>query len=100
MMKKAVIRVAGKQYVVSEGEKILVDLLDDKANVEVLAIVDGDATKVGKPTVEGAKVTWKVVEEEVKGEKLRVIRYKSKKRVHKEIGHRQKYTQILIEKIA
>lgn len=99
-MKKAVIRVAGKQYVVSEGEKILVDLLDDKANVEVLAIVDGDATKVGKPTVEGAKVTWKVVEEEVKGEKLRVIRYKSKKRVHKEIGHRQKYTQILIEKIA
>ena len=99
-MKKAVIRVAGKQYVVSEGEKILVDLLDDKANVEVLAIVDGDATKVGKPTVEGAKVTWKVVEPEVKGEKLRVIRYKSKKRVHKEIGHRQKYTQILIEKIA
>jgi len=99
-MKKAVIRVAGKQYVVAEGEKILVDLIDDKANVEVLAIVDGDATKVGKPTVEGAKVTWKVVEEEVKGEKLRVIRYKSKKRVHKEIGHRQKYTQILIEKIA
>jgi len=99
-MKKAVIRVAGKQYIVAEGEKVTVDLLDGDAKVEVLALLDGDATKVGTPIVEGVKVTWKVVEPEVKGDKIRVIRYKSKKRVHKEIGHRQKYTDILIEKIA
>ncbi|MDO4730451.1 MAG: bL21 family ribosomal protein [Candidatus Saccharibacteria bacterium] len=41
-----------------------------------------------------------MVEEKVAGEKLRVIRYHSKKRVHKEIGHRQKYTKIEIVSIA
>jgi large subunit ribosomal protein L21 len=103
-MKKAVIRVAGgKQYLVSEGDKIMVDLLPEDikdVKVEVLMLVDGDKSTVGTPVVAGAKVDWSVVEGEVKGEKLRVIRYKSKKRVHKEIGHRQKYTQIEIKKIA
>ena len=60
---------------------------------------DGDKTTVGTPTVKGTKVTAKVLENEVKGEKLRVIRYKSKKRVHKEIGHRQKYSRIEITSI-
>jgi large subunit ribosomal protein L21 len=45
------------------------------------------------------KVTAKVVEDLVKGEKIRVIRYKSKKRVHKENGHRQKYSKIEISSI-
>ena len=62
-------------------------------------MIDGDKTTVGMPEVAGVKVKAKVVEELVKGEKLRVIRYKSKKRVHKEIGHRQKYSMIEIEKI-
>lgn len=62
-------------------------------------MIDGDKIKVGTPTVKGSSVKAKAVEAEVKGDKLRVIRYKSKKRVHKETGHRQKYTKIEITSI-
>ena len=65
-----------------------------------MLVTDGKKTTVGTPTVKGAKVVAKVVEELVKGDKIRVIRYKAKKRVHKENGHRQKYTRIQIESIA
>ncbi len=102
-MKKAVIKVGGKQYVVTEKETLRVDLLPEGTKelaLDALLIIDGDTTKVGTPTVKGAKVTAKVTEEKIAGEKLRVIRYKSKKRVHKEIGHRQKYSLIEITKIA
>jgi large subunit ribosomal protein L21 len=62
-------------------------------------LIDGDKVEVGTPIVKGVKVSAKVVDELVKGEKLRVIRYKAKKRVHTEIGHRQKYTKIEITSI-
>ncbi len=102
MAKKAVIKIGGKQYIVTEKETLLVDLLPEgtkELKTEALLVIDGDKTTVGTPTVKGVKVTAKVVDELVKGEKLRVIRYKSKKRVHKEIGHRQKYSQIEITSI-
>ena len=67
--------------------------------LDALLVIDGDKIKVGTPTVKGSSVKAKVVEAEVKGDKLRVIRYKSKKRVHKETGHRQKYTKIEITSI-
>ena len=67
--------------------------------LDALLVIDGEKTTVGTPTVKGVKVTAKVLEEEVKGEKLRIIRYKSKKRVHKETGHRQKYSRIEITSI-
>ena len=101
-MKKAVIKVGGKQYIATEKETLLVDLLPEgleELTLDALLTIDGDKTTVGKPTVSGVKVLAKVVESEVKGEKLRVIRYKAKKRVHKEIGHRQKYSQIEITSI-
>ena len=100
---KAVVKISGKQYVVSEKESLLVDLLPEGTKelaLDVLLVIDGDNTKVGTPTVKGVVVKAKVVEPEVKGDKLRVIRYKSKKRVHKETGHRQKYTKIEIVSIA
>ena len=99
---KAVVKISGKQYVVSEKESLLVDLLPEgtkELTLDALLVIDGDKTKVGTPTVKGAVVKAKVVEAEVKGDKLRVIRYKSKKRVHKETGHRQKYTKIQITSI-
>ena len=102
MTKKAVIRVGGKQYIVSEKETLLVDLLPEgtkELTLDALLVIDGDKVTVGTPTVEKVKVKAKVVEPLVKGEKLRVIRYKSKKRVHKEIGHRQKYSKIEISSI-
>jgi large subunit ribosomal protein L21 len=80
----------------------LVDLLPEgtkSLTLDALLVMDGDKTTVGKPTVKDVKVEAKVVEPEVKGDKLRVIRYKSKKRVHKETGHRQKYSEIEISSI-
>ena len=99
---KAVVKISGKQYIVSEKESLLVDLLPEGAKeltLDALLVIDGDKIKVGTPTVKGSSVKAKVVEAEVKGDKLRVIRYKSKKRVHKETGHRQKYTKIEITSI-
>ena len=99
---KAVVKISGKQYIVSEKESLLVDLLPEgtkELTLDALLVIDGDKTKVGTPTVKGAVVKAKVVETEVKGDKIRVIRYKSKKRVHKETGHRQKYTKIQIMSI-
>ncbi len=101
-MTKAVVKVGGKQFVVAEKETLLVDLLQQgtkELTLDALLVIDGDNIQVGKPTVPGVKVVAKVVEDLVKGEKLRVIRYKAKKRVHKENGHRQKYSKIEITSI-
>ncbi len=101
-MKKAVVKVGGKQFIVSEKETLLVDLLPQgtkELKLDALMLIDGDKVEVGTPIVKGVKVSAKVVDELVKGEKLRVIRYKAKKRVHTETGHRQKYTKIEITSI-
>ena len=98
-MSKAVVKIGGKQFIVAEKETLLVDLLPEgtkELNLDALLVIDGDKISVGKPIVEGVKVVAKVVDDLVKGEKVRVIRYKSKKRVHKETGHRQKYSKIEI----
>ncbi len=102
-MKKAVILVGGKQYLVSEKETLRVDLLPEgtkELETDALLLIDGDKTEVGTPTVKGVKVSAKVVTPKLAGEKVRVIRYKAKKRVHKETGHRQKYSEIEIVKIS
>ncbi|MBQ1344197.1 50S ribosomal protein L21 [Candidatus Saccharibacteria bacterium] len=101
-MKKAVVKISGKQYIVAEEETLRVDLLPEGTKdltLDALLVIDGDKTEVGTPTVDGVKVKVEVVNEKVAGDKLRVIRYKAKKRVHKEIGHRQKYSEIKIVSI-
>lgn len=102
-MKKAVITTGGKQYLVSEGDTIDVELLgNDKKSIsfEPLLVVDGDKTVVGTPEVSGVKVTADIIEQEVKADKVTAIRYKSKKRVRKVRGHRQLHTSVKIKKIA
>ncbi len=101
IIKKAVIATGGKQYLVSEGETLLVELLEPAktASFEALLVIDGDKTTVGAPVVEGVKVNADVVEQAVKADKVVAIRYKAKKRVHKTRGHRQRHTQIKITKI-
>ncbi len=99
---KAVVKVGGKQYVVAEKETLLVDLLPEgtkELTLDAMLVIDGDKTTVGTPLVKGVTVKAKVVDEEVKGDKLRIIRYKAKKRVHKETGHRQKYSRIQVASI-
>ena len=101
-MSKAVVKIGGKQFIDAEKETLLVDLLQEgtkELTLDALLVIDGDKTQVGKPTVKGVKVTAKVIEDLVKGDKVRVIRYKAKKRVHKENGHRQKYSKIEITSI-
>ncbi len=100
---KAVVKVGGKQYVVTEKETLLVDLLPEgtkELTLDAMLVIDGASITVGTPLVKGVAVKATVVEELVKGDKLRIIRYKAKKRVHKETGHRQKYSRIQIASIA
>jgi len=101
-MTKAVVKIGGKQFIVTEKETLLVDLLQEgtkELTLDALLLIDGDNITVGTPTVKDVKVTAKVIDDLVKGEKVRVIRYKAKKRVHKENGHRQKYSKIEITSI-
>jgi large subunit ribosomal protein L21 len=99
---KAVVKIGGKQFIVAEKETLLVDLLQEgtkELTLDALLVIDGDKTTVGTPTVKGVVVTAKVIDDLVKGDKIRVIRYKAKKRVHKENGHRQKYSKVEITSI-
>ena len=101
---KAIIVTGGKQYTVSEGDVIFVEKLNAEAEStvnfeQVLAILDGENTKIGTPVVEGAPVEAKVVKNG-KAKKITVFKYKPKKNEKKKIGHRQPYTKVEITKIA
>jgi large subunit ribosomal protein L21 len=102
-MKKAVITSGGKQYIVTEGETLEIELLKDvknKVTFEALMVVDGDKVSIGTPLVSGAKVDADVLLADKQAEKVTSIRYKAKKRVHKVRGHRQRHTVIKISKIS
>lgn len=102
-MKKAVIATGGKQYFVSVGDTLKVELLKDAGKTidfDALLLLDGDAVNIGTPLVEKAKVTADVLEADVQAEKVTAIRYKAKKRVRKVRGHRQHQTVLKITKIA
>ena len=101
-MKKAVIATGGKQYIVSEGEVIEIELIDDEkiTSFEPLLVIDGEKTTVGTPTVAGAKVSAEIVDQDIQGDKVIAIRFKAKKRVHKIHGHRQHHTRLRITKIS
>lgn len=101
-MKKAVIQTGGKQYLVSEGETIKVELIKNAAKTadfEALLVIDGENVRIGAPTVDKAKVTAEVVESDIQADKVTSIRYKAKKRVRKVRGHRQHQTVLKITKI-
>lgn len=102
-MKKAVIATGGKQYLVSEGELLSVELLKDAgktATFEPLLVIDGEKVTVGTPIVKDVKVTVEIVEADTQADKVTAIRYKAKKRVHKVHGHRQRQSVIKVTKIA
>ena len=100
MSKFAVIKTQGHQYIVEEGQELLVDKLTTKEpEISVLMVSDEEKIEVGKPTLTN-KIKVKVVESELKGEKIEVIKYKAKSRYRKHIGFRPKYTKLLIEKIS
>lgn len=100
----AVVVTGGKQYKVAEGDVLFVEKLtadvDSTVELDNVLLVgkDNGETVVGKPMVEGAKVTAKVLAQG-KAKKVVVFKYKPKKDYRKKQGHRQPYTKIQIEKI-
>lgn len=99
----AIIATGGKQYKVEKGDVIYIEKLDtaidSTVSFDVLLLGAEDGVKVGTPIVEGAKVEAKVLGQ-VKGEKIIIYKYKSKKDYHRKNGHRQPYTKIEITSIA
>lgn len=99
MTKYAVIRINGKQYKVSEGEEILVDrVTGNKPLVEVLLMADGEKVVIGKPLVKG-KIDLKKVED-LKGDKLDILKYKAKSRYRRKMGFRQQLSKLQVGKIS
>ena len=99
----AIIQTGGKQYRVAEGDVITIEKLDiaDGETVtfdSVLTIVNEGKVVIGKPLVVGAKVSAKVVAHG-KEKKILVFRYKAKSNYRRRQGHRQPFTNVVIEKI-
>ena len=101
---QAIIVTGGKQYSVAEGDTLFIEKLpvesgDSVTFDQVLAVVDGENTRFGTPTVSGASVAATVVKNG-KGKKIRVFKYNPKKGYRKRQGHRQPYTKVQINAIS
>ena len=99
----AIIADGGRQYKVEAGQKLEIDFREAEAGSSitfdrVLAISDDSGFKLGKPTVEGATVTAKVLGD-TKGDKIYVQKFRRRKNSKRRTGHRQKYVQVQIDKI-
>ena len=98
----AIIATGGKQYRVSEGDVIYTEKIeaqvDSTVSLDVLRMGNDGDVKIGTPVVEGVKVEGKVVGQ-IRGEKIVVYKYKSKKNYRRKQGHRQPYTKVEITKI-
>jgi large subunit ribosomal protein L21 len=99
----AVIKTGGKQYRVASGDTLKIETLvaDVGSTVsfdEVLLVGQGDAVKVGAPTVSGGSVKAEVVAHG-RGDKIRIVKHRRRKHYHKEQGHRQNFTQVKITEI-
>lgn len=97
-MKSAVIIAGGKQYLVAEDQELDIELTDEAKDLSFvpLLVFDEKNASVGAPEVKGGEVTASIVEPSVKGEKLKIMKFKAKKRVRRLTGHRQKHTRIKI----
>ncbi len=101
----AVITTGGKQYIVREGQELKIEKKDLEPGalfeLDALLVSDDEATntKIGTPTIGGAKISAKILEHG-KADKVSVIKYKPKVRYRRNVGHRQPFTKIRIEKIS
>ena len=99
----AIVETGGKQYRVTPGQVLDVDLLDvaegDAVELErVLVLGDGDKVTLGTPTVDGAKVVA-TSNGDGRAAKIIVFRYKPKTRYKRKTGHRQGFTRLTIDRI-
>ena len=96
----AVIRTGGKQHRVEKGERLKIDKLtgsvgEELALGEVLMLVGSGKLEIGRPLVEGAKVTARIVSHG-RSPKILVFKRRCRKGFHKTIGHRQDFTEVEI----
>jgi len=94
----AVIHTGGKQYRVAEGDRLKVEKLpaDTGAHVEidkVLMVADGEHVRVGKPYLDGGKVTT-IVKSHGRSKKVKIIKFRRRKHHLKRQGHRQWFTEL------
>ena len=99
----AVIETGGKQYRVQPGDTVVVETLpgesgDAVAFDRVLLISDDESVAVGRPVIDGARVTGQIVEHG-RDIKLTVFKFKRRKNYRKRNGHRQQYTAVKIESV-
>jgi len=99
----AIIETGGKQCRVQEGDLIRVEKLDvpegEKVVLDkVLAVGEGESFLVGTPFVPDAQVVAKV-RRQGKGKKIIVFKYKPKKNYRRKRGHRQLFTELLVEEV-
>ncbi|MDO5689844.1 MAG: 50S ribosomal protein L21 [Tissierellia bacterium] len=99
----AIIETGGKQYTVKVGDVVSVEKLNAEAGDsvvfdKVLLVSKDGQIQAGKPVVDGAKVEG-TVEEQGRGKKVIVFKYKAKKGFNKKNGHRQPFTKVKIENI-
>ena len=99
----AIIRTGGKQYKVSEGQKVKIEKLDQEigssVKFETLFVGDDTVAHVGTPVLEKAVVEGKIVAQD-RYDKVKGIKHKAKKRQLTRYGHRQSYTEVEITKIS
>jgi large subunit ribosomal protein L21 len=100
----AVIRTGGKMYRVEEGQKLKVEKLEVEAGSnydfnEILFIQDGDKSHVGTPSLNTGKVSASVLSHG-RHKKIEIIKFKRRKNYRRQMGHRQHYTEIKIDKIS
>lgn len=100
----AVIQTGGKQYRVSEGDTVKVEKLTAEAGAsidlnQVLMVADGDDVKVGKPYLDGVKVTA-TVESHGRAKKVKIVKFRRRKHYLKRQGHRQWFTALKITSIS
>lgn len=100
----AIIATGGKQYKVSEGQSVRIEKIlgehkeGDTITFDNVLLVDDGSTKIGTPTVSGAKVEA-TLEKIGRAQKVTVIKYKQKSRYFKKNGHRQPFFQVKITSI-
>ena len=99
----AVIKTGGKQYRVSEGQKLRVEKLNgnagDKVTFDEVLLVGGDSPKIGQPLVKGAAVQAEITGQD-RGKKIVVFKFRRRKNYRRKNGHRQPYTELKITGIS
>lgn len=100
----AIIKVGGRQYRATPGEFIDVDRLPHEEGTEitlddVLLVADENSIEIGQPRVQGAQVKA-TVEEQFRGEKLIVFKYRQRTSYRRKRGHRQYHTRLRINEIS